>query len=85
MQMHTGIFQFPRPTLGGVKPGLAFGSTDDYGTEAVENPVHIHDWHATILHLLGLDHKKLTYNFARREMRLTDTRGEVVKAILASV
>lgn len=68
---------------GGVKPGFAFGRTDDYGSKAVENPVHIHDWHATILRLLRLDHEKLTYKFAGREMRLTDTRGQVVKDILA--
>jgi arylsulfatase A-like enzyme len=67
---------------GGVKGGLAYGRTDDYGSEAVENPVHIHDWHATILHLLGLDHEKLTYRYAGREMRLTDVKGNVVKGIL---
>ena len=65
---------------GGVKGGLAYGRTDDYGYEAVENKVHIHDWHATILHLLGLDHEKLTYRYAGREMRLTDVKGNVVKA-----
>ena len=54
---------------GGVKGGLAYGSTDDYGYEAVENKVHIHDWHATILHLLGLDHEKLKYRYAGRELR----------------
>ncbi len=68
---------------GGVKGGLAYGQTDDYGSEAVENPVHIHDWHATILHLLGLDHEKLTYRYAGREMRLTDVKGNVVRGILA--
>ena len=68
---------------GGVKGGLAYGSTDDYGYEAVENKVHIHDWHATILHLLGLDHEKLTYRYAGREMRLTDVKGNVVKDIVA--
>jgi hypothetical protein len=68
---------------GGVRGGLAFGKTDDYGYEAVENPVHIHDWHATILHLLGLDHEKLTYRYAGREMRLTDMKGKVVQGILA--
>jgi hypothetical protein len=67
---------------GGVKGGLAYGSTDDYGYEAVENKVHIHDWHATILHLLGLDHEKLTYRYAGREMRLTDVKGNVVKDIV---
>jgi Protein of unknown function (DUF1501) len=68
---------------GGVKGGLAYGNTDDYGYEAVENKVHIHDWHATILHLLGLDHEKLTYRHAGREMRLTDVKGNVVKDIVA--
>ena len=68
---------------GGVKGGLAFGRTDDYGYEAVENPVHVHDWHATILHLLGLDHEKLTFRYAGREMRLTDVKGRVVSGLLA--
>ncbi len=67
---------------GGVKPGLAYGRTDDYGYEAVENPVHVHDWHATILHLMGLDHEKLTYRYAGREMRLTDVKGRVVTEII---
>ena len=68
---------------GGVKPGLAYGRTDEYGLEAVEGKVHIHDWHATILHLLGLDHEKLTYRHAGRDMRLTDVKGNVVGEILA--
>jgi hypothetical protein len=68
---------------GGVKGGVTHGKTDDYGYEAVENPVHIHDWHATILHLLGLDHEKLTYRHAGREMRLTDVKGRVVADVLA--
>ncbi len=68
---------------GGVKPGLAYGKTDDYGSEAIENPVHIHDWHATLLHLLGLDHEKLTYRYAGREMRLTDQKGSVIQGLLA--
>lgn len=68
---------------GGVKGGFVHGRTDDHGTEAVAGRVHIHDWHATILHLLGLDHEKLTYRYAGREMRLTDTKGSVVKEILA--
>ncbi len=68
---------------GGVKGGLSYGSTDDYGAEAVENKVHIHDFHATILHLLGLDHEKLTYKHAGRDFRLTDVKGEVVKGIIA--
>ncbi len=68
---------------GGVKPGFAFGSTDEKGAEAVENRVHLHDFHATMLHLLGLDHEKLTYNYAGRDFRLTDVAGSVVKEILA--
>jgi hypothetical protein len=68
---------------GGVKGGFSHGSTDDYGAEAVEGKVHIHDWHATILHVLGLDHEKLTYRYAGRDMRLTDVKGNVVKDILA--
>ena len=68
---------------GGVKGGLAYGATDDYGFEAVENKVHVHDWHATILHLLGLDHEKLTYRYAGRDMRLTDVKGNVVKEVVA--
>lgn len=67
---------------GGIKPGLTYGATDEYGYFAVENKVHIHDWHATILHLLGLDHKRLTFRYSGRDMRLTDVHGEVVKAIL---
>jgi hypothetical protein len=67
---------------GGVQPGYAYGETDEFGLEAVLNPVHIHDWHATILHLLGLDHERLTYRYAGRDMRLTDTKGHVVKGIL---
>jgi arylsulfatase A-like enzyme len=62
---------------------LSYGATDEYGAEAVEHPVHIHDWHATILHLLGLDHEKLTYRHAGRDFRLTDVHGNVVKDILA--
>ncbi len=68
---------------GGVKPGMHYGRTDDYGYYAVENKVHLHDLHATILHLLGLDHTKLTYRYAGRDFRLTDVHGEVVHEILA--
>jgi hypothetical protein len=68
---------------GGVKAGMAYGATDEFGFHAVENPVHVHDLHATILHLLGLDHEKLTYRFAGRDFRLTDVHGKVVKGILA--
>ncbi len=68
---------------GGVKPGIAYGQTDELGYEAVENPMHVHDLHATILHLLGLDHERLTYRYAGRDMRLTDVKGVVHQAILA--
>ena len=68
---------------GGVKAGITHGKTDDYGYFAVEDKVHVHDLHATILHLLGLDHKKLTYRYAGRDFRLTDVHGELVKGILA--
>jgi hypothetical protein len=67
---------------GGARGGFSYGSTDDYGYEAVDGKVHIHDWHATILHLLGLDHERLTYRYAGRDMRLTDVKGNVVEAIL---
>ncbi len=68
---------------GGVKGGYVYGATDDYGYEAIEGRVHIHDWHATVLHLLGLDHKRLTYRYAGRDMRLTDVKGHAVTEILA--
>lgn len=68
---------------GGVRGGLRYGSTDDYGYYAVENKVHIHDLHATILHLLGLDHERLTYRYAGRDFRLTDVEGRVVSDIFA--
>ena len=68
---------------GGVKPGMAHGATDEWGHAAVENKVHMHDLHATILRLLGLDHEKLTYRHAGRNFRLTDVHGTVMKDILA--
>jgi hypothetical protein len=68
---------------GGCRRGLAYGATDEFGWDAVENRVHVHDLHATILHLLGLDHEQLTYHFAGRDYRLTDVYGEVVQGILA--
>ena len=67
---------------GGVKGGFSYGNTDEHGYEAIENKMHIHDWHATILHLLGLDHERLTFRHASREMRLTDVAGTVAKDIL---
>ena len=68
---------------GGVKGGTISGATDDYGYKAVENKVSIHDLHATMLHLPGLDHTRLTFRFSGRDMRLTDVYGEVMKGILA--
>jgi hypothetical protein len=68
---------------GGVRPGIAHGATDEYGQEVVSGRMHIHDWHATLLHLLGLDHERLTYRHGGRELRLTDTKGQVISDILA--
>ena len=68
---------------GGVKPGHSHGRTDDYGYYAIEDKVHIHDLHATILHLLGLDHERLTYRSQGRDFRLTDVEGLVVDNIIA--
>ena len=68
---------------GGVKGGLAYGNTDQFGNVAVENPVHVHDLHATILHLMGLDHERLTYRYSGRDFRLTDVHGKVVKDLIA--
>ena len=68
---------------GGVKPGITYGATDEYGITVAENQVHVHDFHATILHLLGLNHEALTYRHAGRDFRLTDIHGQVVKGILA--
>jgi hypothetical protein len=68
---------------GGIKSGLTWGKTDDYGYYAVDGKVHVHDLHATLLHLLGLDHKRLTYRYAGRDFRLTDVHGEIVRGILS--
>lgn len=68
---------------GGIKPGLVFGETDDYAYNIVQDPVHIHDFNATVLHCLGIDHEKLTFKFQGRHFRLTDVHGELVKGILA--
>jgi len=68
---------------GGVKPGFSYGATDEFGCMAVENRVHVHDLHATILHLMGLDHEKLTYRYSGRDFRLTDVHGKVVHDIIA--
>ena len=68
---------------GGVKSGFSFGATDEFGCTAVEDRVHVHDLHATILHLMGLDHEKLTYRYSGRDYRLTDVSGNVVRGIIA--
>jgi uncharacterized protein (DUF1501 family) len=68
---------------GGIKGGTTYGATDEFGFKAVENRVHPHDIHATLLHLMGLDHTKLTYRYSGRDFRLTDVFGNVIKDILA--
>jgi Protein of unknown function (DUF1501) len=68
----------------GVKPGFAFGTTDEFGHLAVQDKVHMHDLHATILHLVGLDHEKLTYRYSGRNFRLTDVHGRVVREIIGA-
>jgi uncharacterized protein (DUF1501 family) len=67
----------------GVKGGITYGETDEYGINIVANPCHVHDLHATILHLMGIDHKRLTYRYAGRDFRLTDVHGNVATAILS--
>jgi len=66
-----------------VKGGMRYGATDEHGIKAIENRMHFHDLHATLLHLMGLDHEKLTYRYAGRDFRLTDVHGNVAKEILA--
>jgi hypothetical protein len=68
---------------GGIKPGMVYGETDDFGYNITENPVHVHDFQATMLHLLGINHEKLTYKYQGRRFRLTDVHGKLVKDILA--
>ena len=68
---------------GGIKGGIVHGATDEFGWHAIENKVHVHDLHATILHLMGINHEKLTYRYSGRDFRLTDVYGNVVKEILA--
>jgi hypothetical protein len=68
---------------GGARGGLAYGKTDEYGAKIVEHPIHVHDFHATILHLLGLDHEALTYHYAGRDFRLTDVSGRVLHDVIA--
>ena len=68
---------------GGIKGGVQYGASDEFGYKAVENRVSVNDLHATILHLMGIDHKRLTYRFNGRDYRLTDVAGEVIEAFLA--
>lgn len=68
---------------GGVKAGFSYGETDEFGHHAIQDKIHMHDWHATLLHLLGLDHEKLTFRYSGREFRLTDVHGEVITDIFA--
>jgi arylsulfatase A-like enzyme len=68
---------------GGVKPGISYGETDEFGYNIVKNPVHVHDFHATVLHLMGMDHEKLIYKHLGRRFRLTDVAGKVVPGIIA--
>ena len=67
---------------GGIKGGVTYGQTDEFGYHAMENPVSVHDVHATLLYLLGIDHTRLTYKFAGRDFRLTDVEGEVLQPLL---
>ena len=71
------------PDGAGIEPGLVHGSTDEFGYNIAEHPVHVNDLHATILHCLGIDHERLTYPFGGRDFRLTDVAGHVVREVLA--
>ena len=68
---------------GGIKPGITLGESDELGFNVVKDKVHVHDLHATLLHLLGIDHTKLTYRYSGRDFRLTDVAGNVVRDIIA--
>ena len=80
---HEQLYRAPVGVPYGIKGGTLYGATDELGYAAVENKVHVHDLHATILHLLGFDHEKLTYRYSGRDFRLTDVSGRVVKEISA--
>ena len=67
---------------GGVRGGMTYGETDEFGFRAVQDRVHVHDLHATMLHLLGLDHEHLTYRYAGRDFRLTDVAGRVIREVV---
>jgi len=82
--MNGGLFGFSMWLAGGgIKGGTVYGATDDFGFKAIEKPVHVHDLHATILHLMGIDHTKLTYRYSGRDFRLTDVSGTVIREVLA--
>jgi hypothetical protein len=68
---------------GGVRGGMAYGETDDFGFRAAVDKVHVHDLHATILHLMGVDHERLIYRYAGRDFRLTDVHGRAIKPVVA--
>jgi uncharacterized protein (DUF1501 family) len=68
---------------GGIKPGMSYGETDDFSYNIIKDPVHVHDFQATVMHLLGIDHEKLTYKHQGRRYRLTDVHGNIIKDILA--
>jgi uncharacterized protein (DUF1501 family) len=68
---------------GGVKGGMVYGASDEFGYAAVDQPVHVHDLHATLLHLLGIDHERLTFRYSGRDFRLTDVHGQLIDGILA--
>jgi hypothetical protein len=68
---------------GGIQPGQTIGKTDDLGYTVAEDPVHLHDMHATVLHLLGINHERLTFRFQGRDYRLTDVHGKVVRQLMA--
>lgn len=68
---------------GGIRPGMSWGRTDDFSYNVVVDPVEVHDLHATMLHLLGIDHRRLTFRFQGRDHRLTDVHGQVVRPLLA--
>ena len=67
---------------GGVKPGMTYGETDDYGYNIVKDPMHVHDLQATMLHLMGIDHERLIYRFSGRDFRLTDVAGRVIEDLI---
>ena len=73
----------PHGAAGGVRGGMTYGETDEFGFRSVQDRVHIHDLHATMLHLLGIDHEKLTYRYAGRDFRLTDVAGRVIDRIIS--